>query len=304
VITINFDKDNKVADYTITAEPLELKKYSDDKELNTAIKKWYDDAKQYYSKPIGEFGTGWNSIQKQTKNKTNIDLVVEQTEINNFIHKVQIWASWLLYKDKNIKGATVSMTSSSMAEDKKGTIAYSPKDNDKISLSLLSLIYKFGNNSLCVVDMQPEQLYNWMSRVADKMRIDENGVARIKIDESIHGVDTFYGIDYAFDLTQPEGKRVVYAKINGVNLLDMQTPIRVVLNNFRLAGAHSFYETTGITNKDCIFTSEKNLSADKSSVQALLGAYVKAKGQIKPQDLVEHSYNSHWKIYTKAVDRD
>lgn len=304
VFTVNFDKNNKVTDYTVSAELLELKDYSDDKALKSEMKKYYDEALNYYSKPIGTFSSGWNKYRNQLKNKNNNDLVTQQTEINNFVHKVQLWASWLLYEEKNIKGATVSMTSSSMAETKNGTITYIPKDNDKISLSVLSLIYKYGNNSLCVVDMKPVQLYNWMSKVADKLEINKQGKARIKLDETLHGVDTFYGIDYAFDLTKPEGQRVVYAKINGVNLLDMKTPVRVVLNNFRLAGGQSFYETTGLTSDDAIFTSAKSLPADKVSIQALLGAYVKAKGNIAPEDALEHSYNSQWKVYTKAVDKD
>ena len=148
----------------------------------------------------------------------------------------------------------ISVTSSSMAQDKNGIISYTPKDNDKISILSLSKLYAYGNNNLCVVDMFPLQLYNWMNRVANKMIIDDKGNPKIKLDESLHGVDTFYGIDYAFDLTKPEGKRVVYAKINGVNLLDMKKPVRVVLNNFRLAGAHSFFDTTGLTEKDNILS--------------------------------------------------
>lgn len=304
VFTVKFDKNNKVSDYTVSAELLELKNYRDDKALKTEMNKWYEEAFNYYSKPIGTFTSGGNKYKNQLINKNNNDLVLEQTEINNFVHKVQLWASWLLYKEKNIKGATVSMTSSSMAETKNHTIAYIPKDNDKISLSSLSLIYKYGNNSLCVVDMKPAQLYNWMSKVADKLEINAQGVAKLKIDETLHGVDTFYGIDYAFDLTKPEGQRVVYAKINGINLLDVKTPVRVVLNNFRLAGGQGFYETTGLTVNDAVFTSSKSFPDDKISIQSLLGVYVKAKGKIKPEDTVEHSYNSAWKIYTKSVSKD
>lgn len=316
VFSFKFDENNKLSDYTITAEALELKDYKDDKIFKKEMQHWYDTTYEWASEELGKFGKGWNKLAYQTKNKTNKDLVFNQTAINDLIHKAQIWASWQLYESKNIKGATVSVTSSSMAFDKNGIILYTPKDNDKISVLLLSLLYMYGNNTICVVDMQPLQLYNWMNRVANKLTTDNIGNPIIKPDESLHGVDTFYGIDYAFDLTKPEGKRILYAKINDTALLEMRKPIRVVLNNFRVAGAHSFFDTTGLTEKDCIFTSAKMLPKNMTSVQEILAQYVWKKGkkvvinsdkykwywqkgQIKPDDTVEHSYNSKWFIYTE-----
>ncbi|MCR5261355.1 MAG: 5'-nucleotidase C-terminal domain-containing protein [Candidatus Gastranaerophilales bacterium] len=318
VFTVDFDNNNKVKGYTVTAEALELQNYKDDKELAKELQHWYDNTYDWASETIGTFGKGWNKYAYQTKNKTNSDLVLEQTEIIDLIHKAQIWGSWQLYDTKKIKGATVSVTSSSMADDKNRKVVYTPKDNDKISILTVSLLYKFGNNSLCVVDMHPHQLYNWMNRVANKLEIDKNGKARIKESESVHGTDTFYGIDYAFDLTKPEGKRVVYAKINGQNLTEMKKPVRVVMNNFRLAGAHSFFETTGLTENDCVFTSVKDLPQNLSSLQDIIAKYIWQKGKkvdkpeknnkynwywekgkILPDDTVTHSYNSKWCIYTK-----
>lgn len=302
VFTLAFDEKNTPSVSCISAENLSLANYKDDKELKNKLMKWQNDAEKWASSTIGYFGNGWTKLQYETKGKTNKDLVYTQSAINDLIHKVQIWSSWKLYGTKKVKGAVVSVTSSSMAQNPNGIIIYSPKDNDKISLLTLSLLYMYGNNSLCVVDMVPLQLYNWMNKVANKLMIDENGNPAIKPDESLHGVDTFYGIDYAFDLSQPMGKRVVYAKINGQNLLDMKKPIRVVMNNFRIAGAHSFFDTTGLTEKDCVWTSSKEFSMDKSSVLYFLSEYVKTKGKISPDDTVEHSYNSKWHIYTKSSE--
>lgn len=299
VFTVKFDKNNNIKICNVSAELLNLKDYKNDNFLSKKLQHWYEETYTLASAPLGFFYGGWNEIEYQIKGKNNTDLVLKQTAINDLIHKAQIWASWKLYKTKQIKGATVSITSSSMAQDKNKTIAYIPKDNDKISLLTLSLLYMYGNNSICVTDMVPLQLYAWMNRVANKLMLDNNGNPAIKPDQSLHGTDTFYGIDYAFDLTKPEGKRVVYAKINGENLLDMKKPIRVVLNNFRIAGGHSFFDTTGLTEEDCLWTSANVFPKDKSNFQSLLGEYVQQKGKISPKDKSEYCYNSKWHIITK-----
>jgi len=147
--------------------------------------------------------------------------------------------------------------------------------------------------------MKPEQLYSWMSAVADKLEIDKKGRAKIKSDQTQHGVDTFFGIDYVFDLTKPEGQRVVYAKINGENLLDRKTPVRVVLNTYRMSGCHGFAEATGLKESDAVWTATDYMTDDEANVQYQMGLYVKNKEPITPYDKTEYVQNSEWKIKTK-----
>jgi 2',3'-cyclic-nucleotide 2'-phosphodiesterase (5'-nucleotidase family) len=203
------------------------------------------------------------------------------------------------YKTHGIKGATVSITSSVVSSKDDKTLAFIPHDGDTVSINELALIYRFSNNILCTVDMTPQQLYAWMSRVADKLMIDENGNAKIKPDQSIHGTDTFYGIDYTFDLTKPEGQRVVSAKIKGQNLLEMKEPVRVVLNTFRMAGAHSFYETTKLTEKDCAWNATDFHPEDEANVQSQLGEYVRHLKNVTPDQPTEYGYDSKWEVLTK-----
>lgn len=299
VFTVEFDKNNKVKDFSVTAEALPIKDAKVDKKLSNKINHWYKDAVAWSSKPLGKFDGGWNAIASETEGKTNVDLVTKQTEMNNLIHKVQLWASWADYETKGIKGATVSVTSSVVASKPDKTIAFVPYDGETVSINELALIYRFSNNILCTVDMTPQQLYAWMSRVADKLMVDENGKIAIKPDQSIHGTDTFYGIDYTFDLTKPEGKRVVSAKIKGTNLLDMKEPIRVVMNTFRMAGAHSFYETTKLTEKDCAWNATDFHPEDVANVQAQLGEYVKHFKKVTPNQPTTYGYDSKWEIIAK-----
>ena len=64
---------------------------------------------------------------------------------------------------------------------------------------------------MCAIEMTGEQLYSWMSTVADMLCVSD-GKAAFKEGTSIYGVDTFYGLDYIFDLSKPEGERVVKAE--------------------------------------------------------------------------------------------
>jgi len=299
VFDVNFDNSGKYKDCQISAELISLAPAKEDKILASKLNSWYNKAYLHYATPLGSFNGGWNKISSELKNKTNADLVLNQTHLNNFIHKAQIWSSWQQFKDKGIKGAEVSVASSVAAVDNNKKIVYIPKDESQISMLELAMIYRYSNNILCMTDMKPEQLYAWMSTVADKMEINKKGKAKIKSDQSEHGIDTFYGIDYVFDLTKPEGKRVVYAKINGENLLDRKTPVRVVLNTYRMSGCHGFAEATGLKESDTVWTATDYMPDEEANIQYQMGLYIKNKTPITPYDKVEHAKDSIWAIITK-----
>ena len=299
VFDVDFDENGNYKDCKVSAELISLSTEKDDKILASKLNSWYNKAYLHYATPLGSLNGGWNKIKNETKNKTNSYLVLNQTQINNLIHKVQLWSSWQNYKDKGIKGAEVSIASSVASTNENGKIIFVPQDETRVSMLELAMIYRYSNNILCMADMKPEQLYAWMSAVADKLEINKKGKAAIKSDQSEHGVDTFYGVDYAFDLTKPEGKRIVYAKINGENLLDRKTPVRVVLNTYRMSGCHGFAEATGLKESDSVWTATDYLSDDEANIQYQMGLYVKNKEPITPYDKTEYAKESVWKILTK-----
>lgn len=299
VFTVYFDENGKYNNCEVAAELIKLASVKDDKITETKLNNWYNKAYLHYSTPLGFFANGWNKIDGETKNKTNEDLLLKQNHINDFVHKAQIWTSWQNYKNKGIKGAEVSITSSVAAVDSDGKIILIPHDKTKISMFEIAMIYRFSNNILCMTDMTPQQLYDWMSAVADKLEINKKGIAKIKPDKSEHGVDTFFGIDYIFDLTKPEGKRVVKAQINGENLLDRKTPVRVVLNTYRMSGCHGFGETTGLKDSDIIWSTADNFLNEESYIQYQISKYVKYKELISPNDKIEYVNNTNWEIKTK-----
>lgn len=296
VFTIDFDRKNKITKCDISSTPANLADYKNDKKLEKAVNPWYKETIAWAEKPLGKFTGGWNKFVAQTKNKTNEELLVEQSEVANLIHKIQIWATW---QDPEQKGATVSITSPCLQLNSDKKIEFTPQDGDTVSILNLSLLYRFSNNLICMTDMTPEQLYAWMNKVANNLMIDENGNPKLRPDASLHGTDTFFGIDYTFDLTKPEGQRVVKATINGQDLKTMKEPIRVVMNSYRIAGSHGFKETTGLTEDNAIWLSSPNDKDNALSIQDEMALYLKQMKKITPKDTVEHVQNTTWNIITK-----
>lgn len=296
VFTIDFDRKNKIKKCDVSSTPANLADYKNDKKLEQAVNPWYKETIAWAEKPLGKFTGGWNKVASETKNKTNEDLLVKQTEVANLIHKVQIWATW---QDPNQKGATVSVSSPCLQLNGDKKIEFTPQDGDTVSILNLSLLYRFSNNLICMVDMTPEQLYAWMNKIANNLMIDENGNPKLRPDASLHGTDTFFGVDYTFDLTKPEGQRVVKATINGQDLKTMKEPIRVVMNSFRIAGSHGFKETTGLTEDNAIWLTSPNDKDNVLSIQDEMALYLKQMKKVTPKDTVEHVQNTTWNIITK-----
>lgn len=296
IFTINFDRKHKISKCNVSSTPANLADYKNDKKLEQAVTPWYKETIAWAERPLGKFTGGWNKVASETKNKTNEDLLVKQTEVANLIHKVQIWASW---QDPKQKGATVSVSSPCLQLNSDQKIEFTPQDGDTVSILNLSLLYRFSNNLICMVDMTPEQLYAWMNKIANNLMIDENGNPKLRPDASLHGTDTFFGVDYTFDLTKPEGQRVVKATINGQDLKTIKEPIRVVMNSFRIAGSHGFKETTGLTEDNAIWLSSPNDKDNVLSIQDEMALYLKQMKKVTPKDTVEHVQNTTWNIITK-----
>lgn len=300
VFDLTFDEDGAFAGFTIRQNAnLALASYAGDETLAKALQPWYDDTYAWASEPLGTFDKGWSDLTAEAEGKTNDDMVLSQTHLLDFVHKGQIWCSWQSFESEGIEGATVSIASPVFGKGADDTLSFVPKDGDTISTLELSKLYRYSNNLLCAIDMTPQQLYNWMSAVADMLVIGEDGLPALGPDVSIYGVDSFYGIDYTFDLTKPLGERVTAASIDGTNLLEMGGPIRVTLNSYRLSGGYGFLEATGLTEADCCWTASQYLGADRAPVPTQLGEYVAHMGTVTPDDPVSHGFDTTWQIVTE-----
>lgn len=300
VFDVAFNEDGSYAGFTLRAnQNLPLSAYAGDEALGATLQPWYDDTYAWASTPLGTFSGGWTDVAGEAQGKTNDDMVLAQTKLMDFVHKGQIWCSWQSYESDGIEGATVSIASPVFGKGADNTLSFVPQDGDTVSTLELSKLYRYSNNLLCAIDMTPQQLYAWMSAVADMLVIDADGNPALGEGVSIYGVDCFYGVDYVFDLTKPLGERVTSATINGEELLSLETPIRVTLNSYRLSGGYGFLEATGLTEAQCCWTASQYLGADRAPVPTQLGEYVAHMGEVTPDDPVSHGYDSAWEIVTQ-----
>jgi len=298
--TVTFDEDGAVADFTVATESTALADVSPDEAICAMNEPWYEKTYNWASAPLGSFDGGWDDLTSQTQGKTNIQMVCGQTALMDFIHKGQIWSTWQSYETEGIAGATVSIASAVFAEESRGgPISFVPTDGSTISTLELSKLYRYSNNLMCCVDMSGEQLYNWMSVVADMYAVNDGGEAVLAEGASIYGLDTFYGVDYTFDLTKPLGQRVEYARYNGTDLLELEGTVRVALNSYRLSGGYGFFDATGLTEADCCWTASKYLGTDRSPVPTQLGEYVAHMGTVTPTDPVAYGEDSQWHLRTQ-----
>lgn len=300
VFTVTFNADKSVKDFTVTAKSVALATAKGDEALGSTEQHWFDETYAWASTPLGTFNNGWNDVTAEATGKTNNDMVLQQTSLMNFVHKAQIWSTWQSYESKGIAGAIVSIASPVFGKGSDGTLSFVPKDGDTVSMLELSKLYRYSNNLMCAVDMTGRQLYNWMSKVADMYTI-KDGKAALADGVSIYGVDTFYGVDYTFDLTRPVGHRIASAKINGVDLLKYDGKIRVALNSYRLSGGYGFADATGLSEKDCCWTASQYLGSDRSPVPTQLGEYVSFMKTVSPKDKVSHGTDSTWTLSTVST---
>lgn len=293
VFTLTFE-DGTLTDYSVSSSLLPLSEYQDDADLSAKVERWYTDAYEWASSPLGTFSGGWNDYVAETEGKSNDDLVLTQTKLMDVIHKAQIWSTWQSYESEGIEGATVSICSAVFGYDRDtGAITFTPHDGDTISTLELSLLYRYSNNLLCAIEMTGEQLYAWMSTVADMLTVTD-GVLGFE-GSSIYGVDTFYGVDYTFDATKEKGQRVVSATINGEDIRNIDS-IRVAVNSYRLSGGYGFFEATGLSEGDAFWSASEYLGSDRAPVPTQIGEYVAAMKTVTPNDSVSHGYDSSWQI--------
>ena len=301
LIRATFDANGNATNVELTGVgDANLEYCSVDAELAAKTQHWYDETYEWASAPVGTFDNGWSELAETFTGKTNKDMVTFQNALVDFVHKGQIWASWQSYETDGIEGATVSIGSAVFAEDwtNGGALGFVPVDGTTISTLELSKLYRYSNNLLCAIDLTGEQLWNWMNTTVNYYDVDENG--KVYLNASVFGTDTFYGVDYTVDLTKPYGERLVSATYQGQDLKSYEGLIRCALNSYRLSGGYGFFEATGVTEADCVWTASMYLGSDRAPVPTQLGEYVAHMGTVTPNDKVSHGADSTWKIITEA----
>ncbi|MDO4543454.1 MAG: alpha/beta fold hydrolase [Clostridia bacterium] len=293
VFKANFDADGAFMGYEIVrALNLNAATTTNDVDMVEKMQPYYDAAEEWVLTPLGNLAGEW--VHSSNTN----DHVLYQTDTLDLVHKAQIWATWLSYESEGIEGATVSLASPVF-----NNFQTTPRE---VNMRDMISLYRY-ENTLYAIDMTGAELKAWLNTLANNFEINASGSIVKKASANIFGMDSVYGVDYLFDISRPEGERLVYCYYNG-ELLEDDTVIRVAINNYRLSGAYGWNENVGIDDTEAVWSAAYSLGSDRSQVKVLLGEYFTYMETVTADDAPYKGTDSEWAMTTTAlygdVDRD
>jgi 2',3'-cyclic-nucleotide 2'-phosphodiesterase/3'-nucleotidase len=149
------------------------------------------------------------------------------------------------------------------------------------------------DNTLYVIEINGDILRRALEANASYFRtLDPNNlpadpkgvVAENKRD---YAYDLFSGIDYTYDLTKPEGERLVKLQFKGVDVTPEQT-FRVAINNYRAVGGAGFP----------MYREGTQVWGSTSEIRDLMAAYAQKHGTIDPAAVNVKNYTLIPDLYT------
>jgi 2',3'-cyclic-nucleotide 2'-phosphodiesterase / 3'-nucleotidase len=185
------------------------------------VKPWerslYADLNRWLDTPIGR-------LSKPLLPRPKLEMALHGSPIADFINRVQLEAS----------GAQVSCTA--LSNEVSGFQA-------KVTVRDVVASYPFSN-TLVVLQITGRVLRAALEQCASYFQVSANGPLAIgdfftKPKEAHYNYDYFYGIEYAFDLRQPAGRRVTKLDYQG-KPVGADDVLSLVMNNYRATGAGGF----------------------------------------------------------------
>lgn len=195
----------------------ELCKVPDQAVLTQEEQQLWEDVNAWLDKPIGRLS---HDIWPEDK----LTMAMNGSAIADFFNTVQLWAS----------GADVSCAA--LGNELRG-FASEVTVRDVVA----SYIY---SNTLVVFEVTGAVLKTALEQCARYFDVDEQGNVCIaesflRPKEAHYNYDYFSGIDYVFDLTKPEGERVVSLTRKGLPV-EAEEKLTLVMCNYRATGAGDF----------------------------------------------------------------
>ena len=211
-------------------------------DLKPLLKQWaqtlYSDVTAWLDQPIGK-------LSRPIWPEGKLEMALHGSPIASFFNAVQLAAS----------GAQLSCTA--LGNELRGfDSAVTVRD------VVASYVY---SNTLVVLGITGAVLREALEQCATYFAVSENGSVNIaehflKPKAAHYNYDYFAGVEYRFDLRQPEGKRVTSLLRNGMPVQDADR-FTMVTNNYRATGAGDF---------DCYLACERILEIQTEVSELLL----------------------------------
>ena len=197
----------------------------------------------------------------------------------------------------------------------------------------ISTIYKYDNNTLCVVEMTGAQFKQWMEWAylfigpykGDGTANFELGPLMKNGDLTIpygngnnpgYNMDQFSGVSYKVDLTKPYGQRIVDIKNPNGTAFDLNRTYRVAVNNYRLDSQLSV--NAGEGSRPAVFPAgtqparvvARDVDAaltvngvTKPNGEGMLGLMVDYIERVKG-GVITNQFTPNWEYITPPVNQD
>ena len=209
----------------ITGELVDMKNYPPDSEFMARYKNNFEEAKNYVSRPVGEF----------TEMISSRDAMFGPSKFVDLIHTIQL----------DLTGADVSFSAplSFNAKIDKGTVYV----KDMFDLYRYeNLLYTMELTGQEIKDYLEFSYGNWFYQMKNendhllKFKLDEAGNIKYsertkspELEERYYNFESAAGIDYVVDVTKPIGERVAIKNFSNGNTFDLKTKYKAAVNSYR-----------------------------------------------------------------------
>ncbi|MCL2832940.1 MAG: 5'-nucleotidase C-terminal domain-containing protein [Treponema sp.] len=195
----------------------------------------------------------------------------------------------------------------------------------------VSTIYKYDNNTLCVVEMTGAQFKQWMEWAylfigpykGDGGSNFELGAAMKPGDLTIpygngnmpgYNMDQFSGLSYKVDLTKPYGQKIVEMKNPDGSAFDLNKTYRVAVNNYRvdsqlsINAAESSRPAVFPAGKDTVKVIAREVDSNltvngvtKQNGEGMLGLMVDYIDRVKG-GVITNQFTPNWSYITPPIE--
>jgi len=209
----------------ITGELVDMKNYVPDAGFMNRYKNNFEEAKNYVSRPVGEFSETISSR----------DAMFGPSKFVDLIHTIQL----------DLTDADVSFSAplSFNAKIDKGTVYV----KDMFDLYRYeNLLYTMELTGQEIKDYLEFSYGNWFNQMKDendhllKFKLDESGNIKYsertkspELEERYYNFESAAGIDYVVDVTKPIGEKITIKNFSNGNPFDLNTKYKVAVNSYR-----------------------------------------------------------------------
>jgi 2',3'-cyclic-nucleotide 2'-phosphodiesterase/3'-nucleotidase len=209
----------------IKGEIIEMKNYAPDAEFMSRYKNNFEEAKNYVSRPVGEFSEMISSR----------DAMFGPSKFVDLIHIIQL--------DLTDTYVSFSAPLSFNAKIDKGTVYVKDMFDLYRYENLLYTMELTGQEIKDYLEFSYGNWFNQMKNESDhllKFKLDENGNIKYserskspELEERYYNFESAAGIDYEVDVTKPIGEKVMIKSFSNGNAFDLNTKYKVAVNSYR-----------------------------------------------------------------------